>query len=156
VSVGVGATRTELRDLRESYAEAVDAAQVAARVPGAGPIAVWSELGSYRTITRLLRSTDAGPLIPACLMTLLQAPEAAILVGTLETYLDHAGDAQAAAAAMFVHRSTLYNRLHRVEELTGSDLHRGDDRLELHIALRMWRIAPSPLTKSRDYLSRDS
>ena len=35
-SVGIGATRAELRDLRESYAEAVDAATVAARVPGAG------------------------------------------------------------------------------------------------------------------------
>jgi sugar diacid utilization regulator len=155
VSVGVGATRTELRELRESYAEAVDAAQVAAQVPGAGPIAVWSELGSYRTITRLLRLTEPGPLIPVCLMTLLQAPEAATLVSTLETYLDHAGDAQAAAAALFVHRSTLYNRLHRIEELTGSDLRRGDDRLELHVALRMWRIASSPLTKSRDHPTRE-
>jgi sugar diacid utilization regulator len=143
-SVGVGATRTNLRDLRDSYDEAVDAATVAARVPGSGPIAVWSELGSYRTIARLLRSAEPEPLIPECLMSLLEAPEAAILVSTLETYLDHAGDAQATAAALFVHRSTLYNRLHRIEELTGSDLRHGDDRLELHVALRMWRLQPPP------------
>jgi sugar diacid utilization regulator len=139
--VGVGAPREHLADLRESYAEAVDAARVAARVPGEGPIAAWSGLGSYRTITRLLRSTDPTPLIPLGLVDLLKAPEAAILVSTLETYLDHAGDAQAAAAALFVHRSTLYNRLHRIEELTGFDLRHGDDRLELHIGLRMWRLA---------------
>jgi DNA-binding PucR family transcriptional regulator len=89
----------------------------------------------------LLRSTDPTPLIPLGLVDLLKAPEAAILVSTLETYLDHAGDAQAAAAALFVHRSTLYNRLHRIEELTGFDLRHGDDRLELHIGLRMWRLA---------------
>lgn len=142
-SVGIGATRAELRDLRESYAEAVDAATVAARVPGAGPIAVWSELGSYRTITRLLRGAESAPQIPECLTSLLEAPEAAILVGTLESYLDHAGDAQATAAVLFVHRSTLYNRLHRIEELTGSDLRHGDARLELHVALRIWRLQPA-------------
>jgi DNA-binding PucR family transcriptional regulator len=72
---------------------------------------------------------------------LLVSPEATTLVGTLETYLDHAGDAQAAASALFVHRSTLYNRLHRIEELTGIDLRAGDDRLELHLGLRIWRMA---------------
>jgi hypothetical protein len=143
-SVGVGDARERLSDLRESYAEAVDAARVAARVPGEGPIAVWSKLGSYRTITRLVCSTEPAPPIPVRLVNLLNAPEAAILVGTLETYLDHAGDAQATAAALFVHRSTLYNRLHRIEELTGSDLRHGDDRLELHLALRMWRLTEVP------------
>ena len=142
--VGIGAPREHLEALRESYAEAVDAARVAARVPGEGPITAWSDLGSYRTITRLLRDVDPGPLISPGLLKLLEAPEAAILVGTLETYLDHAGDAQATAAALFVHRSTLYHRLHRIEELTGSDLRHGDDRLELHVALRMWRVADRP------------
>ncbi len=143
-SVGIGAPREHLEALRESYAEAVDAARVAARVPGEGPITAWSELGSYQTITRLVRDLDPGSLISPSLVNLLVAPEAAILVGTLETYLDHAGDAQATAAALFVHRSTLYHRLHRIEELTGSDLRHGDDRLELHIALRMWRVSDRP------------
>jgi sugar diacid utilization regulator len=143
-AVGIGAPREHLGALRESYAEAVDAARVAATVPGEGPIAAWSELGSYRTITRLLRDIDPAPLISPGLLNLLATPEAAILVGTLETYLDHAGDAQATAASLFVHRSTLYHRLHRIEELTGSDLGRGDDRLELHIGLRMWRVADHP------------
>jgi DNA-binding PucR family transcriptional regulator len=58
-------------------------------------------------------------------------------VETLEAYLDRAGDAQAAAAALFVHRTTLYHRLRRIERIAGVDLRDGDDRLLLHMALRL-------------------
>jgi DNA-binding PucR family transcriptional regulator len=44
-----------------------------------------------------------------------------------------------------VHRATLYRRLARVEELAGLDLARGDDRLHAHLAVRMWRLAGSPV-----------
>ena len=49
-----------------------------------------------------------------------------------------------AARALHVHRATLYRRLARVQELTGLDLTRGDDRLHAHLAVRMWRLAGSP------------
>ena len=63
------------------------------------------------------------------------------LVTTLETYLDRAGDAQATAAALFIHRTTLYHRLRRIAEISGADLRDGDDRLALHVGLRMWRLS---------------
>ena len=46
--------------------------------------------------------------------------------------------------SLHVHRATLYRRLARVQELTGLDLARGDDRLHAHLAVRMWRLAGSP------------
>jgi DNA-binding PucR family transcriptional regulator len=109
---------------------------------------VFSELGSYRTIAVLARDSTPGELLPASIAQLLAGPEAATLVTTLETYLDCAGDAQAAAAALFVHRSTLYHRLHRIEELLGVDLRAGDDRLELHLGLRLWRMGGSPIPET--------
>jgi len=51
----------------------------------------------------------------------------------------------AAARSLHVHRATLYRRLARAEELTGLRLASGDDRLRAHLALRMWRLAGSPL-----------
>ena len=62
------------------------------------------------------------------------------LVETLEAYLDRAGDARAAAAALFIHRTTLYHRLRRIERIAGVDLRDGDDRLLLHMALRIRRL----------------
>jgi DNA-binding PucR family transcriptional regulator len=72
--------------------------------------------------------------VPEALARLLPHPE---LVETLEAYLDRAGDAQAAAAALFIHRTTLYHRLRRIERVAEVDLHDGDDRLLLHMALRL-------------------
>jgi DNA-binding PucR family transcriptional regulator len=71
---------------------------------------------------------------------LLDSGDAAVLVPTLECYLDLGGDARAAAEALFVHRSSLYGRLHRIEEVARVDLGSGEDRLELHLGLRLWRL----------------
>ncbi len=59
---------------------------------------------------------------------------------TLETYLDHAGDVKSTAAELWLHRTTLYYRLRRIEEVAGVDLNRGEDRLLCHVALRLSRL----------------
>ena len=59
---------------------------------------------------------------------------------TLETYLDHAGDVKRTAAELWLHRTSLYYRLRRIEEVAGVDLNRGEDRLLCHVALRLARL----------------
>ncbi len=51
-------------------------------------------------------------------------------------FLDCAGSAARAAAALRIHRQTLYYRLARIGELTALDLAEGDDRLLLHASLK--------------------
>ncbi|QQC93040.1 PucR family transcriptional regulator [Streptomyces alfalfae] len=65
------------------------------------------------------------------------------LVETLRVHLGHVGDAQHAAAALHVHRSTLCQRLRCIEELTGLRLNSGDDRLAAHLDLRMAHLSPT-------------
>jgi DNA-binding PucR family transcriptional regulator len=62
------------------------------------------------------------------------------LAHTAEVWLDHAGQAGRAAAALGVHRQTLYYRLSRVEALTGLSLSSGGDRLLLHMSLKSARL----------------
>ena len=141
--VGVSDERAVLTDLAVAYQEARDAGQVAARIGCERRVARWDELGSYRTVVRMLADRDPHDLIPVCFSRLLGSGDAAILIETLEHYLDHGGDARAAADLLYIHRSSLYGRLHRIEELAGVDLHSGDDRLELHLGLRLWRLGGS-------------
>lgn len=141
--VGVGGTVGRVADLRRSLDQAECAARIAQRVDGIGPLACWSALGSYRTVARLLAdSPRQAELLPSAVRRLLDHPDAGTLVQTLETYLDHGGDVKATAGALFVHRSTLYPRLRRIEEITGAELSSGEVRLELHLGLRLWRLAP--------------
>ncbi|WP_046505955.1 PucR family transcriptional regulator, partial [Streptomyces odonnellii] len=70
----------------------------------------------------------------------LLTPSHAELAHTAEEFLDHAGQAGRTAAALGIHRQTLYYRLSRIEQLTGLDLDSGEDRLLLHMALKAARL----------------
>ena len=63
-----------------------------------------------------------------------------VVARTAEVFLDHAGQAGRTAAALAVHRQTLYYRLSRIEQLTGLDLADGRARLLLHITLKSARL----------------
>ncbi len=139
--VGVSDAHEQLEDLRHAYRQASWAAELASRLPGAERVVNWGELGSYRIIAELAGSARpalAGP--PPTLAALLESSEGEVLVDTLEQYLERAGDVNATANALFLHRSSVYQRLRRIEELTGADLHDGDRRLELHLAIKLLRL----------------
>lgn len=130
VVVGTGTTRPDLSGAQESYVEALHASLVAARVPRFAPVASWESLGVYR----MLVSVPAEAIHPGVLRL---PPE---LVETLETYLDLAGGAVETAKALRLHRTSLYYRLQRVAELTGTNLRDGDERLTLHLSLKLARL----------------
>ncbi|HEX6356483.1 helix-turn-helix domain-containing protein [Actinophytocola sp.] len=132
VVVGVGDTRPSLSAAADSYAEAMHASLVASRVPGFAPVASWASLGVYRMLAAV-----PAEAIHAGVRRLLVFPE---LVGTLETYLDLAGSAVDTSKALRLHRTTLYYRLQRVAELTGMNLKNGDERLTLHLSLKLARL----------------
>lgn len=136
VVVGVGRRRPTLAGAAESYREALHAAQVAARIPGFGPTAEWSDLGVYRML-RGIPVTELHPGVERLLADRAHLP----LLETLETYLDLAGSAVAASKALRLHRTSLYYRLQRVEELAGTDLKDGAERLTLHLSLKLARLA---------------
>ncbi|NUW30803.1 helix-turn-helix domain-containing protein [Nonomuraea sp. SMC257] len=136
VTVGVGRPRPELDGAAASYAEARHAAEVAARVPGAGRTAEWTRLGVYRMLTHL-----PGHELHPGLEPLLDDDQHLPLLETLETYLDLAGSAVATSRALRLHRTSLYYRLQRVEELAGTDLKDGGERLALHLSLKLARLS---------------
>jgi DNA-binding PucR family transcriptional regulator len=95
--------------------------------------AAWTTLGADRLVAQLPDSALADA--PAALVEFLRGQ--AVLAQTLAAFLEAAGDVQATAAELSLHRSGLYYRLRRVEELTGLNLDSGDDRLLAHLALRL-------------------
>lgn len=132
---GVGEPGTGLDGLGASWTQAAAAARAALAEPRLGPVAEWSGIGPYRLLTRLPADAPRDPAV-APLLT----PAHRELARTAEVYLDGAGQAGRTAAALGIHRQTLYYRLSRVEQLTGLDLDDGEDRLLLHMALKAARL----------------
>ncbi|GGP83974.1 transcriptional regulator [Streptomyces virginiae] len=136
MTAGVADPVRGLAELPAAWEQAVAAARAAVAEPRLGPVAQWSQIGPYR----LLASLAADPVDDPAARTLL-APAHRELARTAEVFLDCAGQAGRAAAALGIHRQTLYYRLGRVEQLTGLDLDAGEDRLLLHMALKASRLA---------------
>jgi sugar diacid utilization regulator len=139
--VGMSESMVSLEDLPEGLEQARAAVQAARVMSDFGPLVRWDDLGALRLIADLVGSRDPASLMPKSLQRLLADPDGEALALTLETYLEHAGDAAAAAGDLYLHRSSLYNRLRRIQDLAGVDLRSGSDRLELHLGLRLWRMS---------------
>ncbi|MFI6251102.1 PucR family transcriptional regulator [Streptomyces sp. NPDC051016] len=134
-AAGVGEARTGLAELGAVWQEAAAATRAALAEPRFGPVAEWAHIGPYRLLTALgpeaAHDRAVSPLL---------TPTHRELARTAEAYLDCAGQAGRTAAALGIHRQTLYYRLSRVEQLTGLDLDDGEDRLLLHMALKGARL----------------
>ncbi|GAT64658.1 helix-turn-helix domain-containing protein [Planomonospora sp. ID91781] len=134
-AAGIGGARDEPGEAWLSWREAVGALRAAVRVPGLAPVADWSGLGVYRALLRLAPA-DLRELAGET-AALAADPE---LARTVEGYLDRAGHVQETAAALGVHRQTLYYRLGKAERLTGRDLGDGEARLLVHLSLKAARL----------------
>jgi sugar diacid utilization regulator len=134
--VGIGGLRPDLSQARASWLEARLATRVGEAVESVRPIAVWPELGVYRLLACGPEKALASALLDPAVRRLLEHDDAD-LTHTAVAYLEAAGNVQETAAALTVHRQTVYYRVQKIEQVTGLALTRGDHRLVLHLGLTM-------------------
>jgi sugar diacid utilization regulator len=140
--VGVGPFAERLACADESYRYATAAAHVGAAMHNVGPVARWDRLGVFRALSSIPPERVAHLAdIHEGLAALADTSTGESLVETAETYLDLGSDARAAASALHLHRSTLYYRLSKCEEVAGVNLRDGGDRLAFHLAVKLARLA---------------
>ncbi|GAB6901135.1 PucR family transcriptional regulator [Kineosporia succinea] len=118
--------------------QAAAAAVTALARPQLGPVLSWSRLGFYRVLASGPAAVEA--LVAGTPAALLREKADADLIRTVLVWLDSGGNAARTAAALSVHRQTLYYRLERVEQLTGVDLDEGEARLGLHLGLALGEV----------------
>jgi hypothetical protein len=138
--VGVSGPAAGLLELATAQRQASIACSLAAD----GAAACWSTLSADALLAQLAAPAPQGIIIPDGVLALLADPAAPILASTVETFLDCAGDVQRAARELHVHRTTLYYRLGRAEQISGLSLRNGRDRLLLHLALGLRRVHGKP------------
>ncbi len=139
--VGISDPTQGLGAAGSAYRQAITALSVSDAITPQKTIVRWSELGGYMLVAQLPHEVVGNDLVPPGLYNLLRGIGAADnLLLTVETVLDCAGDKQQAARQLGIHRTTLYTRLARVEEMTGMSMADGSDRLLLHLAVKLQRL----------------
>jgi PucR C-terminal helix-turn-helix domain/GGDEF-like domain len=138
--VGIGPVVCGLDAASTSCALAEVSLRVAEAIPGFGQVVCYDELGIYGLLVHLPLDRLPPDAVPAGLRQLIEKDAGGQLIDTLEVYLDQAGDARASAALLNVHRTSLYYRLSRIEQVTTMNLASGGDRLSLHLGLKLARL----------------
>lgn len=140
VVMGIGESFTSLRALPEAYRESKIAAQAAVVDPALGAILDVRGAGVYE----VLAGGAANPEDSVYYRLLRDSDGSAELFPVLEQLYDNDGAVAKIAAALHLHRSTVYNRLARIRGIIGADPLAGRVRLELHLALKAARWAGRP------------
>jgi len=124
---------------RRSFHEARCALEATSMANGDTPdVASHRDLGAF-TLLLALQDDDALRAYSDSLLAPIERTEGEYgdeLLRSLEAYIEQNGQWERAARELFCHRHTLRYRIRRIEELTGRDLSRAHDRIELWLALR--------------------
>ena len=107
-------------------------------------IAFWSELGVDAVLLDLPDDALVWSTVPEPVRRLVERDGAGKLLETLRCFLEHGGSISHTAAALHMHRTSLYYRLDQIRTITGVDLDDGRDRLVLHVGLHLLDLIPRP------------
>ncbi|HEY5835201.1 PucR family transcriptional regulator [Streptomyces sp.] len=139
LTVGVSAAVYSPEGLRGALEEARHARRVAAARPDRVCVAGHEELASHVLLLPFVPD-DVRRAFTARLLDPLRAYDRrhrAELIPTLEAFLDCDGSWTRCATRLHLHVNTLRYRIGRIEQLTGRDLARLEDKLDFYLALRM-------------------
>ncbi|UGY95272.1 PucR family transcriptional regulator [Streptomyces gobiensis] len=139
ITLGVSASVHSAEGLRGALEEARHARRVAAARPGRMCAAGHEELASHVLLLPFVPD-DVRRAFTARLLDPLRDYDhrhRAELVPTLEAFLDSDGSWTRCAGRLHLHVNTLRYRVGRIEQLTGRDLSRLEDKLDFFLALRM-------------------
>ncbi|MFF6994420.1 PucR family transcriptional regulator [Streptomyces sp. NPDC008313] len=139
LTLGVSAAVHSAEGLRGALEEARHARRVAAARPGRVCAAGHQELASHVLLLPFVPD-DVRRAFTARLLDPLRDYDRrhrAELIPTLGAFLDCDGSWTRCAARLHLHVNTLRYRVGRIEQLTGRDLSRLEDKLDFFLALRM-------------------
>jgi purine catabolism regulator len=140
--VGIGRACGSLAELHVSYRQAKDALRIGRVFAPKERVLEFDSLGLLYWLDQL--PDDVIPLntYAESVETLVEADavHSVDLRHTLEVYLDAGGCVKEAARGLFIHRNTVYHRLHRIQSICGLDLKDPLVRLNLHVALKNYRL----------------
>ncbi len=144
--VGAGISRPVkgLSSLREAYREAKDSLSISNELGESENTTYYGDLKLYQLLLALKeRNLDhLRRFYNESLRPLVDHDDRkhGDLVRTLNGFFEANGNLAKAATDLDVHRNTLVYRLERINELTGLDLNDADNRLILHLALKIQRV----------------
>ncbi|AOR36900.1 transcriptional regulator [Streptomyces fodineus] len=141
-TIGVSAPSDSLNDIPHHYQEAQRALEVRRQSRERYGTTFFDELGLYRILGPGSDYRELETFVHEWLGQLIDydSRHHAAMVQALSRYFDCGGNYDETADSLAIHRSTLRYRLQRIRDISGHDLANVEDRLNLQVATRVWKI----------------
>ncbi|MFI1148144.1 PucR family transcriptional regulator [Streptomyces sp. NPDC020817] len=141
-TIGVSAPCDSLDDIPHRYQEAQRALEVRRHSREHYGTTFFDELGLYRILGPGNDYRELETFVQQWLGQLIDydSRHHTAMVETLSQYFDCGGNYDETAESLAIHRSTLRYRLQRIRNISGNDLANVEDRLNLQVATRVWKI----------------
>ncbi|MEU8577122.1 helix-turn-helix domain-containing protein [Streptomyces asoensis] len=141
-TIGVSAPCASVDDIPHHYQEAQRALDVRRHSRERYGTSFFDELGLYRILGPGSGHRELETFVQEWLGQLIDydSRHHATLVETLARYFDCGGNYDETADFLMIHRSTLRYRLQRIRDISGHDLANVEDRLNLQVATRLWKV----------------
>ncbi|MFI5816597.1 PucR family transcriptional regulator [Streptomyces sp. NPDC051643] len=141
-TIGVSAPCDSLTDIPHHYQEAQRALEVRRHSRERYGTTFFDELGLYRILGPGNDYRELETFVHEWLGQLIDydSRHHTAMVETLSRYFDCGGNYDETAESLAIHRSTLRYRLQRIRDISGNDLANVEDRLNLQVATRVWKI----------------
>ncbi|WP_371377363.1 PucR family transcriptional regulator [Sporomusa aerivorans] len=145
-SVGIGKFYTTIADLCRSYQEAKHALDLGRFIREKGHVTHFEELGIIRLLSHMsLEQLD--DYYKEYLAVLIEYDEKndTNFIETLHVYFQQNGDLNLTAEKLFQHANTLRYRLKKIEELLETDLKQLENRINLSVACKIFKMRKTNL-----------
>ncbi|MET8076349.1 helix-turn-helix domain-containing protein [Streptomyces sp. NPDC005303] len=141
-TIGVSAPCDSLNEIPHHYQEARRALDVRRHSRESYGTTFFDELGLYRILGPGSDHRELETFVHEWLGQLIDydSRHRTAMVETLSRYFDCGGNYDETAESLAIHRSTLRYRLQRIRDISGNDLANVEDRLNLQVATRVWKI----------------
>ncbi|MFK0043511.1 PucR family transcriptional regulator [Streptomyces sp. NPDC090741] len=141
-TIGVSAPCDSPDDIPHRYQEAQRALEVRRHSREHYGTTFFDELGLYRILGPGNDYRELETFVHEWLGQLIDydSRHHTAMVETLSHYFDCGGNYDETAESLAIHRSTLRYRLQRIRNISGNDLANVEDRLNLQVATRVWKI----------------
>jgi DNA-binding PucR family transcriptional regulator len=142
VTVGGVGPFDSLVEAAAASPRALTCAKVLATIGRFGAGATPEQLGVYTVLFSEAGRDQIEDFVAEAIGPLVEydATRDSNLVPTLEAYFDVGGQTGKTAEVLFVHVNTLYQRLERIDRLIGEGWRRGEQSLQVHLAVRLARL----------------
>lgn len=147
LAIGLGNTCSSASEYRRGFAEANEAQQMGQHLHREGGVTHFNDLGIYRYLYKIARMDDLRDMYQdqVARIASYDRRKSTDLLGTLETYLEYAGNLTRTSERLFVHRNTLIQRLERLQSLCEIDLQDRSNWLTLQVAIKVYKLRNSDL-----------